>query len=211
MSQTEEHRLYGLIELAETQQAAVQTALQGLAAERVALQREREALARGVRDVQMGTQGAVHAAVADSLAGAATEGVAAVQAATQPLLGQLMGMTERAGQAEAALQRVVLWASWRLLGWVAGAVAVFVLLGWLASAAVLWWDMGTIQAAQARKAQLQAEVADLEVNYDGWVKAGMLGKLERCNPGLRPCIRVNEAAGPFQSEGHNDYRIIQGY
>ena len=48
-------------------------------------------------------------------------------------------------------------------------------------------------------------------NYDGWVKAGMLEKVIRCNPGNRPCIRVNEGAGPFESQGHNDYRVIQGY
>ena len=77
-----EDRLYGLMEVAERQQAAVQAALEGLAAERAALAREREALARGVAGLQSGMQGAVWSAVADSLAGAATEGVAAVQAAT---------------------------------------------------------------------------------------------------------------------------------
>ena len=206
-----EDRLYGLMEIAERQQAAVQAALDGLAAERAALGREREALARGVRDLQLGTQGAVRSAVTDSLTGAATEGVAAVHKATGPLLGRLAGMAERAGEAEAALRQVVLWASWRLLGWVMAGVAGLVLLGWLASTLVLWWDTGTIAAAQVQKAQLQAQVAELEANHDAWVKAGMLGKLERCNPGLRPCIRVNEAAGPFQSEGHNDYRVILGY
>ncbi len=209
MSETED-RLYGLMEIAERQQAAVQAALDGLAAERAALGREREALARGVRDLQLGTQGAVRSAVTDSLAGAATEGVAAVQAATKPLLGRLAGVTAEAGQAEAALRQVVLWASWRLLGWVMAGVAGLVLLGWLASTLVLWWDTGTIAAAQVQKAQLQAQVAELQANYDGWVKAGMLGKIIRC-PGNRPCLRVDESAGAFQSEGHNDYRVIQGY
>ena len=54
-----EDRLYGLMEVAERQQAAVQAALDGLAAERAALAREREALARGVAGLQSGTQGAV--------------------------------------------------------------------------------------------------------------------------------------------------------
>ena len=210
MSETED-RLYGLMEIAERQQAAVQAALDGLAAERAALGREREALARGVRDLQLGTQGAVRSAVTDSLAGAATEGVAAVEAATKPLLGRLAGVTAEAGQAEAALRQVVLWASWRLLGWVMAGVAGLVLLGWLASTLVLWWDTGTIAAAQVEKAQLQAQVAELQANYDGWVKAGMLEKVTRCNPGNRPCVRVNEGAGPFESQGHNDYRVIQGY
>ncbi len=204
-----EDRLYGLMEIAERQQAAVQAALDGLAAERAALGREREALARGVRNLQLGTQGAVRSAVTDSLASAATDGMAAVQAATKPLLGRLAGVTAEAGQAEAALRQVVLWASWRLLGWVMAGVAGLVLLGWLASTLVLWWDTGTIAAAQAQKAQLQAEVAEMQANHDGWVKAGMLGKLEHCNPGFRPCIRVNESAGAFGDR--SDYRVILGY
>jgi len=204
-----EDRLYGLMEIAERQQAAVQAALDGLAAERAALGREREALARGVRDLQIGTQGAVRSAVTDSLAGAATDGVAAVQAATKPLLGKLAEVTAEVGQAQAALRQVVLWASWRLLGWVMAGVAGLVLLGWLASTLVLWWDTGTIAAAQVQKAQLQAEVAEMQANHDGWVKAGMLGKLEHCNPGFRPCIRVNESAGAFGDR--SDYRVILGY
>jgi len=133
-----------------------------------------------------------------------------VQAATQPLLGRLASVTQDAGRAETAMRKVVLWAGWRLLGWIMALTAGLVLLGWLASTAVLWWDTGTIAAAQERKAALQAEVAEMQVNYDSWVKAGMLGKIIRC-PGNRPCLRVDEGAGAFQSEGHNDYRIIQGY
>jgi hypothetical protein len=211
MSATEdEARLYGLLELAEQQQAAVKAALDGLTAERAALRREREALSKTAGDLALGTRAAAEQGVRTSLAGAATEGVAAVQAATRPLLGRLADMTEQAGQAEVALRRVVLWASWRLLGWVMAGVAGLVLLGWLASTLVLWWDHGTIATAQVQKAQLQAQVAELQANYDTWVKAGMLGKIIRC-PGNRPCLRVDEGAGAFQSEGHNDYRIIQGY
>jgi hypothetical protein len=47
MSETED-LLYGLMEIADRQQAAVQAALEGLAAERAALQHEREQLARQV-------------------------------------------------------------------------------------------------------------------------------------------------------------------
>jgi len=211
MSEAVDGRLYGLMEIAEGQQAAVQVALEGLAAERAALRREREALARQVQAVEGSAQAAVRAAVADSLAGAATEGVAAVQAATGPLLSRLAGVAEQAGQAEAALQRVVAWASWRLLGWIAAVGAATVLLGWLMSSGVLWWNTSAIGAAQERKAELQAEVVEMQANYNGWVKTGVLEKVIRCNPGNRPCIRVNEAAGPFESQGHNDYRVIQGY
>jgi len=207
--QAAEDRLYGLMEVAERQQAAVQAALEGLAAERAALTRERETLARGVRDVQIGTQGAVRAAVADSLAGAAVEGVAAVRAATGPLLSRLAGVAEQAGQADAALRRVVAWASWRLLGWMAAAVALLVLVGWLASGLVLWWDTGAIGAARVEKRQLQLEVAELRASRDEWAKTGALAKLERCGPKARPCVRVDERAGVFGTA--SDHRVLLGY
>ncbi len=143
------------------------------------------------------------------MAGAATEGVAAVQAATWPLLDRVAGVTAEAGQAEAALRGMVLWASWRLLGWVVALGAATVLLGWLMSSGVLWWNTLATGAAQGRKAELQAEVAELQANRDALVKAGLLGKLERCGPKARPCIRVGERAGGFGDQG--DFRVIQGY
>jgi len=88
-------------------------------------------------------------------------------------------------------------------------IAGLALLGWLASSAVLWWDAGAIGTAQLQKAQLETEIAALQANHDAWVKAGMLGKLERCGPKARPCIRVDENAGTFGNRA--DYRVIQGY
>ena len=63
--------------------------------------------------------------------------------------------------------------------------------------------------AQVEKAQLQQEVAELQATHDAWVKAGMLGKLDQCGPKRRPCIRVDESAGPFGER--LDYRVILGY
>lgn len=206
-----EGRLYGLLEVAERQQAAVQAALDGLAGERAALEGERARLAREVTTLDLSLRGAVSVAVKDSLAAAATEGAKAVQAATGPLLGELAAVTERAGRADAALRRVVLWASWRLLGWIAAVGAVTALVGWLTGSAVLWWDAGAIAEARARKAQLQAEVAELQASYDGWMKLGVQQKVIRCGPKLRPCIRVDENAGQFGSEGQGSYRVIWGY
>lgn len=208
MSETED-RLYGLLEVAERQQATVQAALEGMAAERAALKRERDALAAEAKALGLSLRTEVRSAVADGLAAAATEGVQAVETATAPLLNKLDGVAATAGRAEAALRRVVLWASWRLLGWTVAVGAATVLLGWLAGSGVLWWDGNAIASAQARKAQLQADVAELQRNHEGWVKAGMLGKLERCDPGNRPCIRVDERAGAYGTP--EDRRVILGY
>ena len=209
MSEAAEERLYGLIEIAERQQAAVQAALEGLAAERAALARERERLGEDVHGLNRNVRTAVLGAVAESMQGAADTGAAALKAATGPLLGRLEQVGASAGQAEAVLRRVVLWASWRLLGWGVAIIATLALLWWLASSAVLWWDAGAIGQAQEQKGELEAQVADLKANQDAWVKAGMLGKIDHCGPRSRPCIRVDENAGPFGE--HSDYRVIQGY
>ena len=107
------------------------------------------------------------------------------------------------------MRGVVLWASWRLLGWLVAVVAGLMLLSWIANAGMLWWDTRAIGAAEARKAQLQAEIAEMQANHDEWAKTGMLAKLARCGPKARPCIRVDEGAGAFGNR--SDYRVILGY
>jgi hypothetical protein len=201
----DEDRLYGLMEIAERQQAAVQAALDGLAAERAALARERETFAREVVLLRAGTHTAVSLAVAEGFAGAAGKGVEAVQIATHPLLGKLEGMTNSVASAEAALRRIVSWASWRLLGWIMLLIVALVLLGWLTGNALVWWDTGTVT-------RLQDEISELQANHDAWVKAGMLDRLERCAPGNRPCVEVNEDAGTFGTPGGpQDYQVLKGY
>jgi hypothetical protein len=114
-------------------------------------------------------------------------------------------VTASAASAEAALRRVVSWASWRLLGWIMMLIVTLVLLGWLTGNALVWWDTGTIN-------ELQSEISQLRANNDSWVKAGMLDRLERCAPGNRPCVQVNEDAGPFGTPGGpQDYRVLKGY
>ena len=130
------------------------------------------------------------------------KGVEAVQIATRPLLGRLVGVTEGAERAEAALRQVVSWASWRLLGWIMALMVALVLLGWLTGNAVVWWDTGTVN-------NLQSEISELQANRDAFVRAGMLGKLTYCGQTSRPCIQVNENAGAFGSNG--DYQNILGY
>ena len=119
------------------------------------------------------------------------------------------GVAAQAGQADAALRDVVAWARWRLLGWLVAVGAAAAVLGWLMSSGVLWWDTGAIQAARAENARLPAEVAEMQANRDEWAKVGFLAKLGRCDPGNRPCVRVNEWAGAFGTA--SDYRVLLGY
>jgi hypothetical protein len=200
----DEDRLYGLMEIAERQQAVVQAALDGLVAERAALARERERLAHEVAALGQGTRQAVNLAVAEGFAGAAGKGVEAVQVATRPLLGELAGVTKSAARAEAALRRVVSWASWRLLGWIMALIVALVLLGWITGNALVWWDTGTVN-------KLQGEITELQANHDALVRAGMLGKLTYCGQNSRPCIQVDESAGQFGPPGGPyDLRVLKG-
>ncbi|NPD69661.1 hypothetical protein HN018_27985 (plasmid) [Lichenicola cladoniae] len=211
MSDEAEDRLYGLIEIAERHQAAVQAALEGLAVERAALKAERERLGQDVNGLSRTIRTAVQGGVAESMFVAAETGASALKAATGPLLGRLDQVGTIADQAEATLRRVVLWASWRLLGWGIAAIAALGMMWWLASSAVLWWDAGAIGQAQEQKGELEAQIAELRANKDGWERAGMLAKITQCGPRSRPCVRVDENAGQFDADGHGDYRVIQGY
>lgn len=201
----DEDRLYGLMEIAERQQVAVQAALEGLTAERRALAQEREAFAGEAMRLEASLRHVVRLEVANGFAGAGNQGVEAVRVATEPLIGKLAHVTAGSELAEAALRRVVSWASWRLLGWIIALMVALVLLGWLATTAVIWWDTG-------RVSDLQDQIAQLRDTRDQWVNAGMLGKITYCDPGHRPCVAVNESAGPFGPPGgDNDYRVLKGY
>lgn len=201
MSESEE-RLYGLMEIAERQQAVVQRVLNGLAAERDALAQERQKVAAEAAALEERVRDAVRATVTTALARVGEDGVAAVREATQPLLEDLAEMTEGVAEAETALQRVVSWVSWRLMARLLALIAGLVLLGWLSSTAIIWWDGGTVN-------RLRSEIATMRANHAAWVKKGMLDRLTRCDPGNRPCVAINPSAGAYGKSG--DYRVLKGY
>ena len=174
------------------------------------MERERQALARGVAAMQQGAQVAVRLAVQDCLAGASVTIAADAKVATQPVLETLAGVVATAKQAEAVLRRVVLWASWRLLGWILGGIVMLGLLLWLTSITVLWWDTDAIVRARAEKTMLGVEIDEMQRRYDELSKNGGLGKLNHCGSKGRLCIQVDERAGSFGGNGEV-YRVIQGY
>ncbi len=229
-----EQRLFGLMAVAEEQQAAVREALDGLAAARTGLAQERAHLGEAVEAVRteagwlrttagdLGpnlawrTEVAAKEAVKEELAGAGTLAVKAVEAAAQPLLTQLSGVAAQAGAVEAGLRRVAAWASWRLLGRGVAVVALLAGLLWLADLSVWWWTERDMERARGERMALQAEIGvlrgirdELAAQRTRLVQEGLLAKINRCDPGHRPCIRVNEAAGAFGEQ--SDYRVILGY
>jgi hypothetical protein len=204
-----EERLYALMEVVTQQQESVQRALDGLAAERAALERERQALARNVEAMRQGAQSAVRLAVRDSLAEATATIAGQAETALAPTLGKLSGVLTTAQQAEGVLKQLIDWASWRLLSQIVAGIAVLGSFTWVAGMLILRWDAGAIGQAQEDKVRLQADVAELKANYDDWEKTGALDKIIRCSPGNRPCVRVDESAGRFGDNG--DIRILNGY
>ena len=225
--QERDQALFGLMAVAEEQQAAVRDALAALAAQQAALEQQQARLegwteavraeAAGLRRIagEVGpglarsTREAVEIAVERGLAGAGTTATAAVQRAAQPLLDGLAGVAAQAGAVEAALRRVVGWATWRLLGQGVLAVACLAGLLWLAQASAWWWGWHALEEMRTERAALEAEAAGLKANRDALVREGMLARIERCGPSSRPCVRVNEAAGTFGTGG--DYRVLRGY
>ncbi|MHB1304791.1 MAG: hypothetical protein ACYCZB_15160 [Acidiphilium sp.] len=204
MSEAEE-RLYGLMEIAERQQAVVQRALNGLAEERAALAQERQKLAAEASGLEERVREAISAAVTTALEQVGKDGVETVRKATKPMLEDLAGLAGGMAVAEEALRRIVAWASWRLLGWIVALTVGLMLFGWLSSTAVIWWDRTTVS-------QLRGEIAMLQANHKAWVKKGMLDKITYCEPGNRPCVAINQSAGKFGSSGGPyDLRVLKGY
>ena len=95
-----------MVAIAGHQQTAGQVALNALENEQELLRGARFVLATGVAT---SAATAVGVAVNENLAGAATAAAAAVEEGARPLPEKLGGVVEGAGQAEAALWRVVLW------------------------------------------------------------------------------------------------------
>jgi len=186
--QDRDQALFGLMAVAEEQQAAVREALAGLAAQQVALERQQARLeqqAEAVRAEAVGlrriagevgpglarsTREATETAVERGLAGAGTTATAAVQRAAQPLLDGLAGVAAQAGAAEAALRRVVGWATWRLLGQGVLAVACLVGLLWLLQASGWWWGWRALEEVQAQKVAVQDELLAAMTASNAWTR-----------------------------------------
>jgi hypothetical protein len=207
MTELIEERLYGLIEIAERQQNVVQTALEGMEQERNALREELQRFGENLGTLEEDVRQMASNAILESREGVEQAGASMALEAVEALQNILDDVTAHAEQVAATLRAVTQWLRWRFLWLGLAGAAGLVILWWLASATVAWWDIAAIGRAQAQKITLQAEVAMLEANRDAWVAAGLQGKLRRCGPKNRPCVRVDEVAGPFGNDG--DYRLIR--
>jgi hypothetical protein len=204
-----DEKLYGLVEIAEQQQATAHMILEQLASERNALAEERDRWVNIVERMRDDIDATVHDAIASNMARVVNAASETINGLGRPVAEQMEEAATSAERAERAFRNMIGWATTRLLLWGLGALAGLMLLGWLASGIVLWWDTRAIAAAHVAKQQLQLEVAELRANSDAWIKSGMATKLRRCGPKKRWCIAVDEAAGAFGEQ--SDYRLVKGF
>lgn len=217
-----QQQLFTLMALAEEQQKAVQAAIEVLAVERAALAKERAAVARaaasvaGVADevrkaaadavpaLKKAAGEAVGASVKQSLAGAAEAAVQALDQAAKPVIGKLSGVVKAATEAEGSMRRAGAWFAWKWVA-VAGGGAVGVCLLAYASLA---WQLHQTNSLHEEKAELQAEIVQLQANANELAKQGGRVKLERCGEAARLCVRVNKTLNYGKD---SDYFVLRGH
>lgn len=228
MSDTAMDELFGMMKIAKTQQEAVQTALDGLAAERAALAKERANLAAtlaqqaeavksaagGVSNVaasirqaasdaipaiQKAAGEAVGASVKQSLAGASDAAAKALGEAARPVIGSLSGVIQSAGEAEASLKNAGQWFAWKWVAVAAGGLVGVCLVAY----AALAWQLHQVSSLREEKAGLQADIAQMQANVATLEKKG--GRIVMTTCGGRLCIEAssNQGQGAEQWKGSN--------
>ena len=210
-----EKTLHTLMVLAQQQQQAAKTAIDGLAVERAALAKERTALALAAANVvamaadvrkaaaavvpaaQRAVGDAVNASVRESIAGAGEAAAEALEKATQPIIGRLSGVVKAAKEAEGSMRNAGAWFAWK---WVAMAAGGSIGVCLVAYASVLW-QMQQFEQLGEQKAALTAEIGQLHTKVDALEKRG--GKLITTTCGGRLCFEVsgNQGKGAEQWKG----------
>lgn len=175
-------KIFGLVDLAERQQAELTAAIEALKAERGALRAD---LAATVRQT-LGQSSA-----------------AALETATAPILDRLASVATATAQADDKLRGAVAWFGWRWAA-IAGASAGGLLLAaWLTIAAIVGFYRGQLE-------DLRAEVAEQEATLKALSKAGGKARLSTCaqsGKAGRLCIQIDKEAGEFS----NNFFVIRGY
>lgn len=221
-----QQQIFALMAAAEDQQKAIGVAVDALAAERVALAKERAAVAQAAASVagvandvrkaatdavpalQKAAGEAVDASVRHSLAGVSETATAALEEASQPIVGRLTDVTRSLGEAEDKLSDAVasFGLRWAIVagGATACGIAAIVIAAWMS----VWWQRHQVESLVEQQVQLEAEVVELQANAEKWAKRAGRAKLENCGETKRLCARVDKTAA-YGNDA--DYFVLGGY
>ena len=195
-----EQKLFGLMAVAQDQQKAVQTALEGLATERAALVQAtasvagvadevRKATAEAVPAMERAAEKAVSASVEQSLAGASEAAADALAEAAKPVMGSLSGVVQAAYDAEGSMRRAGAWFAWKWVAVAAGGMVGACLLAYMSLA----WQLHQVRSLGNEKTALAADVVQLQANVAALEKRG--GRIVLGTCGKRLCIEASSNQG----------------
>ncbi len=175
-------KIFGLIDLAERQQAELTAAIEALKAERGALRADLAATVRQTLSQSSAT---------------------ALETATAPILDRLASVATATAQADDTLRGAVAWFGWRWAAIAWASAGGLLLAAWLAIAAIAGFYRGQLE-------DLRAEVAEQEATFKSLTKAGGKAWLSTCAQSGkvgRLCIQIDKTAGEFS----NNFFVIRGY
>ena len=209
-----QEQIFGLVESAQQQQAAVNEALTRLARMTAALQ---EASVQAVPAVR----GAAAQGVAIALGTASKDATAAVMAATKHLADSLwkgVHATDiaefRLSKAAELFDRSVVSMRWRHVAMLsvgaAGCIVVVLIAGWIS----LTWQRDHVSDLREEKATLTAEVADLAATATKLTAKGGRAALTMCGTDAqtpRLCVKVIDGKPYGGESGKETFYIISGY
>ncbi len=186
-----DEKLYGLMVVAEQQQAAVKAGIEGLVAERAALSQVVASFTALPGKLERAVAVSAGSAVSQSLAGAAE----AVDAVLKPVVRE-------AGAAEGQLRRALAAFSWKWVvvagGATAGAIVAVALVAWT----TIGWERRQLDGMNTQRVALAADIEQMQVNAADLASRGGRIKLDRCGPGGRLCVEI----APGQGKGMEDFR-----
>ena len=177
-------RIFGLIAVAEDQQAAVRAGLEGLAQERAGLAKDRVLLVQAAETMQKLTEElfkkvlqtlpqiqessskAATATVKAALAGVGADTMKAVADAAQPMLDRIADSVTSAGTAQQQLQRASSEFGRRWMTMIAIGVAALLSAVAIVSYAAVYLQRQELEELQVKRTKLTAELADVQGQVD---------------------------------------------
>lgn len=183
-------RIFGLIAVAEDQQAAVRAALEGLAQERAGLAKDRVLLVQSTEMIQKLTEEmfkkvlktvpqieessskAATAAVKAALAGVGAETTKMVADAAKPMLAQIADSVTTAGTVQQQLQQASSEFGRRWLTMIVIGFTFLLLLVAMASYAAVYIQKQEVEKLQVERTKLTAELANLQEQVDQAKRSG---------------------------------------